>query len=169
MIRFTATIDKFDKNKDKTGWMYIEISARQAHQLKPNTKVSFRIKGTLDSFPIEKTSLLPMGDGKFILPFNAAMRRATGKKTGDKIKVVFEADDRKPPLSKDLLACLKEDAVALKFFNALPPSHKTYYSKWIDSAKTSHTKTRRLVALVNGFARHLTFPEIMRESRKPDF
>lgn len=169
MIRFTATVDKFDKNKDKTGWMYLEFSAKQAHQLKPNTKVSFRIKGTLDAFPIEKTSLLPMGDGKFILPFNAAMRRGTGKKTGDKIKVVCEADDRKPTLSKDLLACLKEDPVALKFFNALPLSHKNYYSKWIDSAKTASTKTRRLVALVNGFARHLPFTEILRQSRNPDF
>jgi len=169
MIRFTATIDKFDKNKEKTGWTYIEISAKQANQLKPRTKVSFRVKGSLDSYSIEKASLLPMGDGKFILPFNAAMRKATGKKLGDKLKVVLEVDDRKLAISADLLACLKEDAVAMKYFKAMPVSHQNVYSKWIDSAKTATTKTRRLVALVNGFARHLTYAEILRESTKPDF
>jgi hypothetical protein len=34
-----------------------------------------------------------MGDGKFILPFNAAMRKATGKKLGDKIKVSMQTDE----------------------------------------------------------------------------
>ena len=44
MIQFTTTLHKFDKQGEKTSWTYLEISAKQAHQLKPNCKVSFRTK-----------------------------------------------------------------------------------------------------------------------------
>ena len=85
MITFTATIEKFDKKGEKTGWQYIEISRAQAKKLK-DSKVSFRIKGMIDSFKLKQTALIPMGEGKFILPINATMRKAIGKHHGEKIK-----------------------------------------------------------------------------------
>ena len=80
MIKFATTILKFEKKGEKTGWSYIEISAAQAKKLKPGCKVSFRVKGKLDQYVFEKVSLLPMGEGAFILPINNTMRNATGKK-----------------------------------------------------------------------------------------
>ncbi|TFH06631.1 MAG: DUF1905 domain-containing protein, partial [Nitrosomonadales bacterium] len=80
MIQFTTAIHKFDKKGEKTGWTYIEIVASQAKKLKPGSKVSFRVKGSLDHHRIEKTALIPMGDGNFILPLNGQMRKAIGKK-----------------------------------------------------------------------------------------
>ena len=68
MLKFNTTILRFDKKGEKTGWSYIEISAKQANQLKPGSKVSFRVKGKLDSYAIEKVALLPMGEGSFIMP-----------------------------------------------------------------------------------------------------
>lgn len=162
MIQFTTTLYKFDKQGEKTGWTYFEISVRQAHQLKPNCKVSFRVKGTIDSFSFQKTALLPMGDGKFIMPFNAAMRKATGKKLGDKIRVVLEVDDRKLEISSDLMKCLKEDPLAMEFFSSLPKSHQNYYSKWIESAKTKQTKTKRIVVSLIAFAKKQSYGEMMR-------
>jgi hypothetical protein len=162
MLQFTATLYKFDKQGEKTGWTYFEISARQAHQLKPNCKVSFRVKGSIDSYSFQKTALLPMGDGKFIMPFNAAMRKATGKKLGDKIKVALEVDDRKLELSADLMKCLREDPMAMEFFSALPKSHQNYYSKWIESAKTKQTKTKRIVVSLIAFAKKQSYGEMMR-------
>ena len=93
MIQFMTTIHKFDKQGEKTGWTYIEISAVQAKKIKPETKVSFRVKGTLDQYKIKQIALLPMGNGNFIMPLNAAMRKATAKKCGDKLKVSIEADE----------------------------------------------------------------------------
>lgn len=162
MIQFTTTLHKFDKQGEKTGWTYLEISTKQANQLNPNCKVSFRIKGSIDSCNFQKTALLPMGDGKFILPFNAAMRKATGKKLGDKIKVTMEVDDRKLELSADLMKCLKEDSVAMEFFSSLPKSHQNYYSKWIESAKTKQTKTKRIVVSLIAFAKKQSYGEMMR-------
>ena len=62
MITFTTLIQKFASQGEKTGWTYIEISAVHAKKLKPDTRVSFRVKGTLDTYAIQKTALLPMGD-----------------------------------------------------------------------------------------------------------
>ncbi len=169
MISFTATICKYDKKGEKSGWTYIEIPAKKAEILKPANKTSFRVKGTLDSHTIQKTAILPVGQGNFILPLNATMRKAIGKKNGDKIKVVLEEDSRILTLSPDLMECLLEDPEAMKFFNSLPMSHRQYYSKWIESAKTAPTKTKRIVMAMNGFARKLGYSEMMRASRNETF
>ena len=169
MIQFTTTLHKFDKKGEKTGWTYLEISAKQANQLNANCKVSFRIKGTIDSHAFQKTALLPMGDGKFILPFNAAMRKATGKKLSDKIKVTMEVDSRKLEISADLTKCLKEDPIAMSFFTSLPKSHQNYYSKWIEGAKTMQTKTKRIVVCLTAFSKKESFGEMMREYKKANF
>ena len=166
MISFTATIHKFDKKGEKTGWTYIEISAARANLLKPKTKVSFRVRGTLDSYSLKQTALIPMGDGKFILPINAAIRKATGKRQGDKLKVILEADDRKFILSPDLIACLKDEPPAYEYFKTLPGSHQKYFSKWIDSAKTSATKTKRILMALLALSNKKGYPEMLRENKR---
>jgi hypothetical protein len=164
MIQFNATILKFTKMGEKSGWTYIEISAAQAVKLK-DSKVSFRVKGSLDAYAFEKAAILPMGDGDFILPINAVMRKATGKTTGDKLKIKLELDDRKIPLSADLLKCLKEEPESLKFFKSLAPSHQSYFSKWIEEAKTASTKTKRIVQAMTAFSKRQGYSEMMRENK----
>jgi uncharacterized protein YdeI (YjbR/CyaY-like superfamily) len=44
----------------------------------------------------------------------------------------------------------------------LPPSHQSYYSKWIESAKTSVTKAKRIIASINGFSKKQGYSEMMR-------
>lgn len=150
MITFTTPLLKFKHNKEKTGWTYIEISSKQAEQLKRDTKVSFRVKGSLDNHPIQKVALLPTGDGRFILPFNAAMRKATGKQAGDKLKVQFELDERTLTLSPEFIRCLKDEPKAFDFFKSLSKSHQRYFSKWIDEAKTMTTRANRITRAVRG-------------------
>jgi hypothetical protein len=165
MHQFTTTIHRFDKQGEKTGWTYIEISASQARKLKPDTKVSFRVKGTLDSFKIKQVALLPMGDGNFILPLNAAIRKGVGKKLGDKINVWLEADNSEFEFSQDFLACLQDDPMAYDFFQTLPGSHQKYFSKWIDSAKTSATKTNRIVMAISALAKKQGYSEMIRANQ----
>ncbi|HEY5826289.1 MAG TPA: YdeI/OmpD-associated family protein, partial [Cyclobacteriaceae bacterium] len=161
-------ISKFNSNKEKTGWSYIEIGERQAKKLKPGTRVSFRVKGLLDNFPIQKAALLPMGDGKFILPFNATMRKGTKKKEGDKIKVQLELDGRSIPPSMAFIRCLKDDPRAFEFFYSLPKSHQAYFSKWIDSAKTMFTKTNRITMAVIALGAGQGYGEMIRANKKKE-
>src|SRR5829696_9146339 len=92
MISYSTTILKFDKQGEKTGWTYIMVPAELAGQLKPGFKKSFRVKGRLDDFTINQVALLPMGDGNFIMPLNASMRKGTGKKKGAQLKVQLAED-----------------------------------------------------------------------------
>lgn len=91
-VVFTTDILKFHRHKEKTGWTYIVVAARHARKMKPGCRVSFRVKGSLDRYAFVRTSLLPAGNGDFILPVNAAMRKALGKKQGDRLRVTMDAD-----------------------------------------------------------------------------
>jgi hypothetical protein len=165
MIHFTATILKFNEQGEKTGWTYIEIPADIAQQIKPNNKRSFRIKGKLDNYKISGVALMPMGNGNFIMPVNATMRKGTGKRKGAMLNIAIEEDKSPLKLNEDFLACLNDEPAALKHFNSLAGSHRNYFSKWIDSAKTEQTKTKRIVMAVSALARDLGFQEMLREDK----
>jgi bifunctional DNA-binding transcriptional regulator/antitoxin component of YhaV-PrlF toxin-antitoxin module len=169
MISFNTTLLKFDKKGEKTGWTFIEISASQAKKLKPDTKVGYRVRGTLDSYAIKQVALMPMGEGTFILPVNGKMRKALGKKAGDKVKVTLEADESKIVLSHDMMACLKDEPAALAAFKKLPGSHQKYFSRWIESAKTAHTKTKRIVMTVEALSKKMDFGAMLRAERDNKF
>jgi len=168
MITFTARILKFQKKGEKTGWSYIEISKRQAQQLKPDSKVSFRTKGFLDVLPIQKAALLPMGDGNFILPINGTMRKALGKKEGDTVKVQLELDESALKLNAEFIKCLKDEPGAYDFFKMLPKSHQNYFSKWIESAKTIQTKTKRITMAVIALGSGQGYSEMIRANKNPN-
>jgi hypothetical protein len=165
MVTFTALIRRDDRSKEKTGWSYIIIPAAHANKLTPGSRLGFRIKGLIDSHPLNKTSVLPMGNGTFMLPVNGTMRKAIGKQHGDKVKLSIEVDKRKLELSKDLMMSLADEPAALDFFNSLTMSHRQYFSKWIEGAKTVSTKTRRIVAAVIALSQKKGYGEMMRENK----
>jgi hypothetical protein len=166
-ITFNTKIQKFAKMGEKTGWSYIEISQKQAETMNPGIKKSYRVKGKIDNFPIQKIALLPMGDGKFILPMNASIRKGTGKTAGDPVKVSFEVDERQLTIDHDFLACLKDDERAYTFFKSLAKGHQNYFSKWIESAKTVSTKTKRITMAVIALGQNQGYPEMIRANKVP--
>lgn len=166
MVQYTTTIKKFDKQGEKTGWSYIEIPADIADELNPGMKKSYRVKGKLDNFNIKSVSILPMGGGSFIMAFNASMRKGTSKKHGAMLKVKLELNKEPFQLNTDFIECLYDDPVAKKHFDSLPGSHKNYFSKWIDTAKTEPTKIKRIAMAVNALSRKLGFPEMLRMNKK---
>ncbi len=166
MVEFSVTIKQFGQQGEKTGWTYIEIPADIADKLNPGVKKSYRVKGKLDNYSIKGVSLMPMGGGAFIIPMNAAMRKGTGKRKGATLKVKLEPDKEPLKLNADFLACLADDPVAKNFFNSLPGSHRNYFSKWIDSAKTDPTRTRRIAMAVNALSKKWGFPEMLRYGKK---
>jgi len=162
MVLFSVTIHKFEKQGEKSGWTYIEIPADIAKQLKPGNKKSFRVKGKLDNYVFERVALIPMGDGSFIMPINGKIRKAIQKHPGSLVRVSMEVDKRERTLSKDLMACLSEDPEALAFFRSLPKYHQNYFSVWIDGAKTTQTKTKRIVIAINALSKKQGFREVLR-------
>jgi hypothetical protein len=166
MVQFTTTILKFAQQGEKTGWTYIIIPEKIAQQLKPGNKKSFRVKGKLDDHIIKAVALLPRGGGDFIMAFNADMRKGTGKRMGAMLKVQLATDDKPLVLNKEMLECLADEPAALAFFNSLSKSYQHYYSKWVESAKTEATRTKRIAQAVSALAKKMDFGEMVRVLKK---
>jgi hypothetical protein len=161
MISFSATLQKFGMQGEKTGWIYISIPPDIANLIKPNYKKSFRVKGKLDDVSIKAGALLPMVEGNFIFAVNAPLRKELKKNIGSVVTVKFEEDDDIIKLSTELLACLKDEPAASKYFDALPPSHKNYYSNWVKSAKSEHIIAKRIAIVIKACGMSMGFSEMM--------
>lgn len=149
MIKFTAILKKFDNQGEKTGWTYIEIPFDKADKIKPNFKKSFRVKGRLDEYAIKGVAIMPMGEGNFILPVNAAMRKATGKRKGEKLTVQLAEDTEETAYNADMLECIADEPKAKANFEKMSKGMQRYFSNWIDSAKTEGTKAKRIAQTIN--------------------
>ncbi len=167
MVAFTALILQFGQQGEKTGWTYIEISADIARQLKPDNKKSFRVRGMLDAFPVSGMALMPMGEGNFIMALKAEVRRGIHKHAGAMLEVRLEEDpDFRIEMPGDLRECFDFEPEAYAFFNSLAKSHRDYFIKWIDSAKTSQTRAKRIVNTVNAMLRKWNYGQMMRAMKK---
>ena len=109
---------------------------------------------------------MPMGDGNFILSVNAEMRKAIKRNHGAMVEVELSVDTSEFKIDSDLMECLNEDQEALAYFNKLPPSHRNYYSKWIESAKTEDTKAKRIALTLNALSKQMNYGEMLRENKK---
>jgi hypothetical protein len=166
MIEFSTIILQFAEQGEKTGWTYIEVPAHLALQIKPNNKKSFRIKGMLDGLAVSGMALLPMGNGDFILPLKADVRKAIRKNKGAVLQVKIEEDkDYKLDIPDELMECFGFEPEAFEFFNSLPKSHRDYFIKWIESAKTNYTRTKRIVNTINAMMNKWTYNEMIKANR----
>lgn len=166
MHHFKAIIEKFKKQGEKTGWTYINIPHAVAEKINPGVRKSFRIKGSLDQFVFEGFNILPMGEGNFILPLNNNIRKAIRKKQGDVLSVNIELDPTEYSLNADFQECLEIEPAAAVFFKTLTRSHQNYFSKWIESAKTSNTRQQRIAEAINALIQKQSYPEMIRARKK---
>ena len=96
-----------------------------------------------------RSTVAVMG-GKFMIPFSAAHRDATGIKAGDKIDVILELDTepRTVELPEDLAAALAKVKGARAAFDASAPSKRKEFVRQIVEAKTQETHERRIAKIV---------------------
>ena len=166
VIKWTATIKRFDKQGEKTGWTYIDVPAELSGKLMPGHKKAYRVKGTLDGTPFELLALVPMGGGDFILPLNAALRKQIRKSKGATLLVQMEVDHNEIQPPPELMECLDDEPEALAYYQSLPRGHRNYFTKWIESAKTDLTRAKRIAATVNAMVYKWDYGTMIRENSK---
>lgn len=167
MVEFTTIILQFAEQGEKTGWSYIEITADIAQQMKPGNKRSFRVRGMLDALPVQGMALMPMGEGNFIMALKADVRKKLHKNAGAMLHAKLEEDiDFKVDIPVDLQECFDFEPESWDFFNSLAKSHRNYFVKWINDAKTSETRAKRIVNTVNAMLRKWPYNVMIREMRK---
>ena len=94
------------------------------------------------------------------------MRRAIGKREGATVALELDLDSSPLALSKDLMDCLADEPQALAFFITLPKGHQNYFSNWIESAKTTETRVKRISQAVRGLAMNMGYGEMVRYFKK---
>jgi hypothetical protein len=166
MVNFTTTILQFAEQGEKTGWTYIEIPEKLALQLLPNNKKSFRVKGKLDNYTINGVALIPMGSGYFIMALNATIRKGIKKRKGDILKVQLQIDEKGYEVCAEFVECMNDEPKALQFFQTLPKGHQNYFSKWIESAKTIETKSKRIAQAVTALSKKMGYSEMLRSNKE---
>jgi hypothetical protein len=165
MISFQTTIQKFKNKAEKSGWTYILIPKALSEKINPGVKKSYRIKGKLDNHSFSGLNLLPIGEGDFILALNATIRKAIHKKQGDPLDVCLDLDTSNYILNSELMLILETEPAALSFFKSLAKSHQNYFSKWIESAKTTETRHERIAATVNAMIKKQNYAEMIRDRK----
>lgn len=167
MIHIKAEIERFEQMGEKTGWSYVFIPAAIANEIKPDCKVSFRVKGKLDDLEIAGIATVPMGEGDFIIAINATLRKKIKKEAGAKVELWLKEDrDFKIEMPADLEVCLAEDEMLLTRFLQQPKSHQNYFIKWINDAKTEKTRTKRLVMTIDAMEKLQDYGTMIRESKR---
>ena len=135
-----------EKYPGKGGWTFIRITDILRNE---KNRRGVKVKGTIDGFEISKYHLMPMKDGNLFLAVRLEIRKKIKKKEGDLVHVIFFTDDEPLELPEEMLLCLEEEPIALKFFKSLSQSEQKLYIQWIYSAKKEETKIDRLAKTIN--------------------
>jgi len=163
MVIFEAEIERFAKMGEKTGWTFVFVPMAIADKIKPGCKKSYRVKGKLDDLDIAGMSMVPMGEGNFIIALKASLRKTLKKQEGARLKIKLEEDkDFKIEMPEDLELCLMEEPQLMDNFIKLPKSHQNYYINWLNTAKTETTRTKRLTQIVVAMDKQLSFGEMIK-------
>ena len=84
--------------------------------------------------------------GRFMIPLSAAVRKATGLKGGDPIRVVLSIakEPREVNMPEDFQTSLDAEPQLAQFFSGLSNSLQRYHVDTINAAKTAETRERRI-------------------------
>ncbi len=147
-VEFTAVLEGNDAG---AAWAAVLLPAK-VHAALGGDKGRIPVAGTADGFPI-RTSAAPM-EGHHWFVFNRAMREATGKSTGDRVKfcVWRDLEERVIETPEDLRHALRGHKAIADFFEKMSFSHRKELIAWIDGAKQAETRTRRVTKAVAALA-----------------
>ena len=107
---------------------------------------------------VEYRSRLAVYGGKSYLGLRKDLLRQIGRQTGEVVEITLEEDHTQVPASAaapvevteppELLAALAENPAAREAYEALPPSHRREYAKWIGETQQAETRAERVGKMV---------------------
>ena len=107
------------------------------------------VKMKIDGHLFEQTLVKYAGHWRLYL--NMPMRKAAGKDTGDTavFEIEYDPADRTIPVHDKLAKALVKNKEAKKVFDALSPSLKAEFSRYLSALKTEESVDRNVVRAIN--------------------
>lgn len=120
---------------------YIPVSSARAAALKPNWRKPLLV--------LVRINMMPIGDGSFYLYPHGVVRKASGTKVGDRVKVElqFDADYKSGPqheMPPELEAALRRNKRAASNWKALPPSRQKEVLRYLARLKSPEAMKRNI-------------------------
>lgn len=106
------------------------------------------VKVTVNGFTFRTTTAVM--NGRQMLGFNTANRKAAGIEPGTRVSITVENDDEprviEPPA--ELAKAFKTHKAAKKTWASLSYSHQREYAEWISGAKKAETREQRVAKAI---------------------
>jgi len=117
------------------------------------TRARLAVKGAINGFPF-RSSIFPMGGGKFYMVVNRGMREGAKVKAGDTVEFAMEKDDEPRSIATppDLLKALNARKSVKAIWDKLSYTHRKEYIDAIEEAKKPETRVRRIAKAVEMIA-----------------
>jgi hypothetical protein len=135
-----------EKFPGKGGWTYAALP-----EISPGKNIPFgwvKVRGSIDTYAISGYHLMPMGNGMLFLPVKAEIRKKIQKQEGDTVHIILYAEKKIEVFSEEIIACLKDEPEAFRFFESLTEKEKQQYLSFIDAAKTDQIKVERIARTI---------------------
>ena len=117
--------------------------------MKIGAKHRSRVRGTLAGTAF-RSNLVSMG-GRLLLGVHTATVQTAGVSVGDRVKIAMELDTEPLPgdiVPPELEVALAKNKTARAAWEKMPPSHRREYVGYIDEAKKTETRVRRVDASI---------------------
>ncbi|HZJ09630.1 MAG TPA: YdeI/OmpD-associated family protein [Trueperaceae bacterium] len=146
--RFSATLVR---PEGRGTWTYLDVPAGVSSEFGIAGQVA--VAATVNGEPLRST-LMASGAGGHYLVVPRALREKLGVTSGDEVQVELELDTapRTVEIPADFDKALAADAAAAEAFASLAPSRRKEYVAWVEDAKRSETRERRIVKAVDMIA-----------------
>ena len=145
VLRLTSII------KIREGNPYILVGPAQAKTLKPGWRKPLPVLVRINGKPAEpwRINMMPVGDGSFYLYLHGDVRKASGTKVGDRVRVEVGFDARyrngpQHPVPSWFKAALRKNSQAAKNWDALIPSRKKEILRYFARLKSPEARERNL-------------------------
>jgi hypothetical protein len=130
---------------------YILVTTAQAKSVKPGWRKPLPVLVRINGKPAVpwRVNMMPVGDGSFYLYLHGDVRKASGTKVGDRVRVElgFDAKYRngaQHPVPPWFKAALRKNPPAAKNWEALIPSRKKEILRYFARLKSKEARERNL-------------------------
>ena len=140
-IQFTAIIQAADRGG---AFVAIPFDVEEVFG-----KKRVKVKTLIDNYSY-RGSLVRMKTTYHILIIRKDIRKAIGKEVGDEVtvQVAEDTEERLVSVPNDLFAALHQNPKLKTFFKGLSYTHQKEYVNWIEGAKKTETRARRITKAI---------------------
>jgi hypothetical protein len=130
---------------------YVHVEAKTANRLKAGWRKPMPVLARINERPKKpwRINMMPRGDGSFYLYLRGGLRKLSGTRVGDRVKVELSFDEsyRAGPINAMpswFGAALRENRRAREAWNALVPSRKKEVLRYFAALRPPEARARNL-------------------------